>query len=196
MISVEILQKGSWVPADSETLSKIELTPNKHGGVKWISVLVHPGVFHPFRIVIPSKGKIIYKPHLTPSDDMVVSEEVFRSPVMITQDESIMHAMFPDFGDIEKPHPIPYFMNYDIKRSSFLYGMGKTNIVGHVYYQLAEYSFELNAPHSFSIGLIEVKNPDNTPRDFSRVSKLLFDLYGDERMNKAVSPSDLLFYAD
>jgi hypothetical protein len=75
-----------------------------------------------------------WAPHLTPTDDHIIDQHVFRSPAMIFSDEKQVLTVIPDLKILQKGSPVRWYMDMDAEKNVLTLGMSESKIPEHVLY--------------------------------------------------------------
>ncbi|MGP4041086.1 hypothetical protein ACTWP4_14485 [Gracilibacillus sp. D59] len=127
-------------------------------------------------------GKCNWKPHLSPQENMVVGDLVFRSPAIIFEDDKEMFALVPDIDFIDKQRIAPHVMDYVEQNNQLYYGLAHYEKVRHVYFQRTNQSFFVpNKQKLFRFYLVSW-DKEQMERDFSPVTTFIWERFAKKRM--------------
>jgi len=73
-----------------------------------------------------------YSTHLTPDDDHIAAQHVFRSPVMIVASARKQIVIIPDLDILKKGSPAEWYMDMDAPRNKLTLGMSRSRVKEHV----------------------------------------------------------------
>lgn len=84
-----------------------------------------------------------FVPHLRPKSDMVISDQVFRSPVLMMNRDDVFFALVPDLEELVTAHletGSRYYMDFLMSGGenfspAACVGLGRTRVKGHVYFE-------------------------------------------------------------
>ncbi len=84
-----------------------------------------------------------FVPHLRPKSDMVVSDHVFRSPVVMMRKAGVFFAIVADLEVLEPAYSgseARYYLDYQVSSGenhcpTVSFGIGRTRVKGHVYFE-------------------------------------------------------------
>ncbi|MBB6637448.1 hypothetical protein [Cohnella thailandensis] len=129
----------------------------------------------------------VWKPHLAPLEGMAIGDRAFRSPAIVFEDAERMTALVPDLRSVERDRALPHVMDYVKQGHRVLYGLCDYEETGHVYHRLAPRSVPIGAESDGEISARFYlaswrKEPGGRARDLRRVERLLWELFGEERM--------------
>jgi hypothetical protein len=82
-------------------------------------------------------------PHLRPRSDMVISDEVFRSPAVMMRKDDVFFAIIPDLDLLEEGYGagcIRYYLDLVVTGGenncpALNFGIGRSRVKGHVYFE-------------------------------------------------------------
>lgn len=94
-----------------------------------------------------------YVPHLQPRSEMLVSDQVFRSPVVMMQKGDVFFAVIPDLEALEEAYresPARYYLDFRVSAGenhspTVSFGLGRSHVKGHVYFE-SDFQREIEAP--------------------------------------------------
>ncbi len=75
-----------------------------------------------------------WAPHLTPGDNNIIPQHVFRAPALIVANGKKMISVIPDLNLIKK-NGIPWWMDMNAPANQLQLGLGKSKVTGHVLYE-------------------------------------------------------------
>ncbi|WP_099159512.1 hypothetical protein [Virgibacillus ndiopensis] len=138
----------------------------------------------------------VWKPHLSPQDDMVVGDFVFRSPAIIFEKGHEMFALIPDIDFLNEQRIAPHVMDYVESERKLFYGLQHYEKTNHVYHRRFNKSIFLESGQTlFRFYLVEWKGTKEK-RDFSPVVTFLFERFGERYMaGNSSSLNNLEVYA-
>ncbi len=77
-------------------------------------------------------------PHLTPTDNHVVDQHVFRSPALIMADNKQVITLIPDLNIMEKGTPVRWYLDLDAQTNRLTLGMSESHVTDHVLFERVE----------------------------------------------------------
>lgn len=146
---------------------KVEVTPNAEGRISGVQLL----------IPLVSTLTCTWKPHLTPKEDMVIGDKVFRSPSIIVENKEVICALIPDLNDIQNNRPLPHIMDYVRDGHYLLYGLCDYKATGHVYYQMKPMERSYNQTIRFQFYMAQWGKEKQAKRDFRPIERFLWDRF-------------------
>ncbi len=99
-----------------------------------------------------------WAPHLTPTDDHIIAQYVFRSPAMIISDDQKQLVLIPDLDIMQKGTPIPWYMDMDAKTNKLTLGLSKYKTQEHMLF--IRDSGATYLPGNIEIGFYLIANND------------------------------------
>ena len=75
-----------------------------------------------------------WAPHLTPTDNHIIPQHVFRAPALIVTDQKKMISVIPDL-DLIKKDGLPWLMDMDAGKNQLTVGLGKSKVTDHILYE-------------------------------------------------------------
>lgn len=75
-----------------------------------------------------------WAPHLTPSDNHIIPQHVFRAPALIVANQKRMISVIPDLNLIKK-NGLPWLMDMDARTNTLVLGLGKSKVTDHVLFE-------------------------------------------------------------
>lgn len=124
-----------------------------------------------------------WSPHLTPTNNHIIDQHVFRSPALILTNKEEMIALIPDLDIMQKGTPVRWYLDMDAKKNILTLGMSNSKVIDHVLFQREQGAI-------YPVGTVEtgfylmhyddeatLKNPFRRALEFlwSRWGKKLYD---------------------
>jgi len=75
-----------------------------------------------------------WQPHLTPTDNHIVAQHVFRAPVMIVSDEHRQVSILPDLS-LMNDSEVKWYMDLDARTDEMKIGVSKSKVTSHVLFE-------------------------------------------------------------
>lgn len=73
-----------------------------------------------------------YAPHLTPTNDHIIAQHVFRSPALIVADKEKQLVIIPDLDLIGKDSAVKWYMDMDAPANRLTLGVSNNKVTQHV----------------------------------------------------------------
>ena len=126
-----------------------------------------------WQVQIKPKFKPIFNwaPHLTPSDNHIIAQHVFRTPALIAVNQQQGIVIIPDLDILANAGKNKWYMDMDAGKNIFLLGMSESRISDHVLYERCPGAiYDRNVEFGFYIIKYEEKeeleNPFRCPLKF------------------------------
>lgn len=163
--------------------------------VKWIGEQKYVSAIQLNMVLIDPVIQLHWKSHLSPEEDMVIGDLVFRSPAIIFGKEKHILSLIPDLDFIDKHREVPHIMDYVESDRRLFYGLSYYDKKGHVYFQRAEQPFRVEPNQIlFRFYLVQWSQVKEF-RDFQPVTEFLWTQFAQKQMTKTVNSSDRLLDA-
>jgi Glycosyl Hydrolase Family 88. len=88
-------------------------------------VEISPGFFPSF----------YWSPHLTPTDEHIAEQHVFRSPALIVADSVQSLTLIPDLDRMTKEIPVRWYLDMDAQRHRLVLGMSNSRVDDHILFK-------------------------------------------------------------
>ena len=76
-----------------------------------------------------------WAPHLTPSNQNIIDQHVFRSPALIVADEEQVLMLIPDLDIMQKGTPVRWYMDLNAPANKLTLGMANSRVSDHVIFE-------------------------------------------------------------
>src|SRR5690554_6610936 len=87
-------------------------------------------------IVTPDfKPDFHWAPHLTPTDNHVIEQHVFRSPALILNDDNRAFILIPDLDIMKKKTPVRWYMDLNAPDNQLVLGMSNSKVEPHILFR-------------------------------------------------------------
>ena len=73
-----------------------------------------------------------WAPHLTPTDQHIIDQHVFRSPTLIMADDKQVITLIPDLDIMKKGTPVRWYLDMDAEDNKLVLGMSNSRVDDHV----------------------------------------------------------------
>ncbi len=75
-----------------------------------------------------------WSPHLTPADDNIIDQHVFRSPLLVAASADRMAALMPDLELMKAGTPVRWYMDLDAVNNLLVLGMSESKVVPGLFF--------------------------------------------------------------
>lgn len=124
----------------------------------------------------------VFKPHLTPNEDMVIGDLVFRSPAIVLKKGTKMLALIPDLDYLEENRVVPNYMDFVKRDGHLFYGIGFYKKIKHVYHERTDTPFTVKKGQLLFRFYIMQWEDITRERDFRLVNSFLWNYFAKKRM--------------
>ncbi|QGY42547.1 hypothetical protein GM418_02425 [Maribellus comscasis] len=73
-----------------------------------------------------------WAPHLTPTDNHIIAQHVFRSPALIVTSQSKQLALIPYLNILKGENPVDWYMDMDAQNNLLTLGLSNSEVDGHI----------------------------------------------------------------
>lgn len=119
-----------------------------------------------------------WAPHLTPTDEHVVAQHVFRSPAMILHDEERWLTLIPDVSMLQTEPQVPWYLDLDAQRNRLTLGMADTDISDHILYQKARTTEFPEGAYQMGFYILFSDRDEDRTNPFGAVNRFLWEKWG------------------
>ncbi|MGI6073586.1 MAG: hypothetical protein ACOYEA_02950 [Fermentimonas sp.] len=119
-----------------------------------------------------------WAPHLTPTDNHVIDQHVFRSPALIASDNSHCLVLIPDLDIMKEGTPIRWYMDIDAPRNMLVIGMSNSRVDNHVLFRREPGAIYESGKVKVGFYLLSYENEDNVLNPFRAILDFLWDRWG------------------
>ena len=75
-----------------------------------------------------------WAPHLTPTDNYIIAQHVFRAPALIVTSREKNLTIIPDLDLLNNDSPVDWYMDLDAPDNTLTLGLSKSEVKEHVLY--------------------------------------------------------------
>lgn len=76
-----------------------------------------------------------WAPHLSPTDEHIIAQHVFRAPALVVTGEGKELVVMPDLNVLQKGSPVQWYMDMDAPKNKLTLGLSNTQVAEHVLYK-------------------------------------------------------------
>ena len=113
-----------------------------------------------------------WSPHLTPTDEHIIDQHVFRTPAMIVSDNEQLLVIIPDVEILRAGSPVRWYMDMNAEKNILTLGMCNNTVPEHVLFKRASGATYPKGKVRFGFYLMkstdknDIKNPFRKPLEF------------------------------
>ena len=83
--------------------------------------------------ILPAfKSTFNWAPQLTPTDEHIIAQHVFRTPALIVSSSKKQLTIIPDIDILKKGSPVDWYMDMDVPENMLTIGMSQSEVKEHV----------------------------------------------------------------
>lgn len=75
-----------------------------------------------------------WAPHLTPTDEHIIAQHVFRAPALIMATSDKQLSIIPDLDLLKQDQPVDWYMDMDAQENKLVLGLSQSQVKEHVLY--------------------------------------------------------------
>ncbi len=129
--------------------------------------------------VIPGfKPDFHWAPHLTPTDNHIIEQHVFRSPALIVSDDKKMFLLIPDLDILKGGTPVRWYMDMDAPGNRLVLGMSNSKVDNHVLFTRESGAVYPKGEVEFGFYLIHYNDQEALFNPFRKALDFLWSRWG------------------
>jgi len=151
-----------------------------------------------YKIRLNGNPDFTWVPHLRPKKNYVISDHVFRSPVIVYKKGDITIAFLPDLEILTHNREFPMFLDLNINKDneglpSLSYGFGRSKPTGHVFFKHKKsYKMEISHDTKLVFGYyIKIYYKKSIPDIIRDLNHILWKNYGKDKLYQSLDPQIL-----
>lgn len=121
-----------------------------------------------------------WSPHLTPTDNHVIDQHVFRSPTLIVADKEQVIALIPDLNMLQKGTPVRWYLDLDAGTNTLTLGMSNSRVVDHVLFERTDGAEYTNGKVEIGFYLLHYTDKASLADPFRKPLEFLWKNWGSE----------------
>lgn len=121
-----------------------------------------------------------WSPHLTPTDNYVIDQHVFRSPALIVADKEQVIALIPDLNILQKGSPVRWYLDLDAGTNTLTLGMSDSRVVDHVLFERTDGAGYPNGKVEIGFYLLHYADKASLADPFRKPLEFLWKNWGSE----------------
>ncbi|HOC85316.1 MAG TPA: hypothetical protein PKM00_00585 [Prolixibacteraceae bacterium] len=131
-----------------------------------------------------------WAPHLTPTDEHIIAQHLFRSPAMVCSSSGRLLTLIPDLDLLAKTQGPPWYMDLDARNNVMTLGMSHSAVREHVLYVRTPGA--CYSPGKVEIGfyLITSDQKDKIFNPWRKINSFLWKKWGKQEWKKLAKSRD------
>jgi hypothetical protein len=121
-----------------------------------------------------------WTPHLTPTDDHIISQHAFRSPAMAVSNKQQQLIVIPDLDILKKDLPVKWYMDLDAKNNILTLGVSNYKVKEHVLFTRDNGSVFPEGKFEFGFYLMSYEDETSLFNPWRNILSFLWDRWGME----------------
>lgn len=122
-----------------------------------------------------------WAPHLTPTDQNIIDQHVFRSPALIVQDGSRTLMLIPDIDIMKAGTPVRFYMDMNAPENELTLGMSNYYVSDHVLFSRAAGAVYPAGKVNFGFYVVATRDKEVLANPFRKVLAFLWENWGHEQ---------------
>ncbi len=102
-----------------------------------------------------------WAPHLTPTDNNIIDQHIFRTPALIVSDKKQVLVVMPDVDILKNDSPVRWYMDMNARENLLNLGMSNNKVTEHVLYERTPGAFYHKGKVEFGFYLMCHKDPES-----------------------------------
>lgn len=119
-----------------------------------------------------------WAPHLTPTDDHIIAQHVFRSPALVVSAGEKMLSVIPDLDLLQQQPAVDWYMDMNAQENKLTLGMSESAVREHVLFVRKEGAVYPAGRVEFGFYLLASEEPENEVNPFRQAASFLWDQWG------------------
>lgn len=128
-----------------------------------------------------------WAPHLTPTDEHIIAQHVFRSPALIVASNEKQLTVIPDLDLLQNDNPVDWYMDMDATRNKLTLGLSESEVREHVLYVRKPGAVYPPGEIKFGFYLLISDQKDDLFNPWRNVASFLWKNWGEKEYKNMVS---------
>lgn len=130
-----------------------------------------------------------WAPHLTPTDNHIIDQHVFRSPALIVSDNSKMFMLIPDLDILGNDTPVRWYMDMDAEINKLVLGMSNSSVDNHILFKREHDAVYTEGEIEIGFYLLKFNDKESINNPFRNALSFLWNNWGHD-LYKSGNPLD------
>ena len=119
-----------------------------------------------------------WQPHLTPTDNHIIAQHVFRSAAMIVQDHKKSLCIIPDVTLLESKPSVPWFIDLNAKTNQLTFGLANSKITDHILYEKEEKTYFSKGKYTLACYILVSTDHKDIQNPFAMANHFMWQKWG------------------
>ena len=119
-----------------------------------------------------------WSPHLTPTDNHIVAQHVFRSPALIVRSADRNLTVIPDLDRLAAGNPVEWYMDLDALSNMLTLGMGRYDVKEHVLFVRKNGAVYPPGKLEFGFYVLASSGQESVSNPFKDASEFIWEKWG------------------
>lgn len=119
-----------------------------------------------------------WAPHLTPTDNHIIAQHVFRSAAVIVHDEHKLVSIIPDVSLLEQKPLIPWYLDMDARKNILTLGQANAKITEHILYEREDLTRFPKGRYNLAFYLVVSTDSGAIQNPFAKVNSFMWQKWG------------------
>lgn len=124
------------------------------------------------------KPSFHWSPHLTPTDNHIIAQHVFRSAALIVQDSQKSLAIIPDVSLLTSEAAVPSYLDLDADKNLLTFGQANSKITDHVLYEKEEKTDFPAGTYRLAFFVKFSSDPASIENPFASINQFMWQHWG------------------
>ena len=119
-----------------------------------------------------------WAPHLTPTDNHVIDQHVFRTPAMIVANDKEVLVVIPDVEILKRGSAVRWYMDMNAEKNVLTLGMSNYKVSSHVLFERAQGAVFPKGKIEYGYYIMRLTDPQDIRNPFRKVLSFFWDKWG------------------
>ena len=119
-----------------------------------------------------------WAPHLTPTDNHVIDQHVFRTPAMIVANDKEVLIVIPDVEILKRDSAVRWYMDMDAEKNVLTFGMNNNKVTSHVLFERDSGTVFPKGKVEYGFYIMRLTDPKDIMNPFRKILSFFWDRWG------------------
>ena len=119
-----------------------------------------------------------WAPHITPTDNHVIDQHVFRTPAMIVADDREVLVVIPDVEILKRSSSVRWYMDMNAEKNMLTFGMNNNKVTSHVLFERASGTVFPKGKIEYGFYIMRLTDPQDIKNPFRKILSFFWDKWG------------------